>query len=318
MNRKMSGTPKYYLKGNLSEKQIEVDVASFLGWCTPPDEESPFRLLDIDEQATGADKLFNRGSAIFIQFKKSAGLKSTTEVASSTRRGRSAHEDIREFRTKQGLENNPTLFFQLREKAKTAADFQHNILLAYECPPYSRGIYVAPLLLDKDRYHQALHRSTDRFLLDPFYYRLKHIVYARNWISRLGAVPFLREHVSIPPHERVATHKHFFAYSEVGTDISWHSPSVVNREPSRLSDFLVSTLGQAITNSESMLPIESLSRNILEISSTMGFSSPASASNISALDVLRRHGMWLKESHNIRQFLLLGNAQRIDEMRSGA
>lgn len=318
MTRKVSGTPKYYIKGNLSEKQIEADVASFLGWCTPPNEALPFRLLDIDEQATGADKLFDRGSAIFIQFKKSAGLKSTSVVAPSTRQGRSAQEDIREFRAKHGLADDPTLFFQLRQRAETAPDFQHNILLSYERPPYSRGIYVAPLLLDKDQYHAALHSSADRFLLDPFYYRLGHIVYARNWVSRLGAVPFLREHVSIPPHERVATHKHFYAYSEVGTDISWHSPSVVSREPSRLSDFLVSTLRQAVANGDSMLPLEILSKNILETSSALGFSAPESALNDSALDLLRLHGKWLKENHDIRQFLLLGNAQLIDEMRSGA
>ena len=311
-------TPKYYIKGNLSEKQIEADVASFLGWCTPPEINSPFRLLDIDVQVTGADKLFDCGSLIYIQFKKSAGLRSVSSVAPSSRKGRSPLEDVRTFRAEQGLEDDPSLFFQLRAKAKTAGDLQHNVLLEYERPPVSRGVYVAPLLLDKDTYHRALHASSDRFLLDPFYYQIRNTVHAKRWVSHLGAVPFLREHISIPPHERVADHNHYFAYSTTGTDISWHSPALIEGGPIRLSDFMVSTLHGAIDNPESMVPLERLVEHTLQVAGRMGFSAPGATGNESPLSLLGRHARWLKEVHNIRQFVLAGDRERIAEVRSAA
>lgn len=312
----MAEVPKYYIKGNLSERQIEADVASFFGWCTPPEVDSPFRLLDVDEQRTGADRLYNRATAIYMQFKKSAGLKSTFVVKPSTRRGRSPLEDIREFRASHDLEQDPTLFFQLRAKAKNAHDLQHNILLEYERPPWSRAIYVAPLLLDKTAYHSALHSSADRFLLDPFFYRIHHPVYQRRWTSHFGAIPFLREHVSIPPHERVADHNHFYAYSVTGLDISWHSPAIIDREPSRLSDFTVALFRAAATNTESMLPKRALADQISKISSNLGFRDERSTPDESPIEYLGRHGRWLREAHGIRQFILLGNSQRLEELRS--
>ncbi|MDO9179524.1 MAG: hypothetical protein Q7U16_14580 [Agitococcus sp.] len=311
----MTASPKYYIKGNLSEKQIEADVASFLGWCTPPEELSPFRLLDIDEQSTGADKLYDRATAIYMQFKKSTGLKSTKIVKPSTRKGRSPLEDIREFREKHDLEQDPTLFFQLRAKAKTALNLQHNVLLGYERPFWSRAIYVAPLLLNKSDYHSALHNSMDRFLLDPFFYRIRHSVHQRNWTSYFGAIPFLREHISIPPHERVADHNHFYAYSEAGVDISWHSPSIIDREPSRLSDFMMKIFQTAITEPDSMLPVEVLANKIAEISSTCGFQEDSQEKSDSPLEYLGKHGRWLRETHGVRQFILLAHSNYLDELR---
>lgn len=311
-------TAKYHIKGDLSEKQIEADVASFFGWCTPPELESPFRLLDIDEQVTGADKLFDCGSLIYIQFKKSAGLRSVSTVAPSTRKGRSPLEEVRIFRARKGLEDDPSLYFQLHAKAKTATDLQHNILLQYERPPNSRGIYVAPLLLDKSSYHRALFDSSDRFLLHPFYYRLRHSLHTNRWIQQLGAVPFLREHVSIPPHESVTDHNHYFAYSTTGTDISWHSPSLVEGGPIRLSDFMVATFRRAINDSESMSTLEQLASQTIQVASQLGYSSQEGASNDSPLSLLGRHAKWLKAVHNIRQFVLLGNRERIAEVRSEA
>lgn len=311
-------THKYQLKGNLSERQIEADVASFFGWCTPSELELPFRLLDIDEQTTGADRLFDCGQVIYIQFKKSAGLRPVSSVAPSKRKGRSALEEVRIFRARQELEDDPSLFFQLRAKAKTAEDLQHNILLEYERPPFSRGIYVAPLLLDKDIYHRTLFNSTDRFLLDPFYYRLRHTVYAKQWVSRLGAVPFLREHVSIPPHERVADHNHCFAYSTTGTDISWHSPAVLEGGPLRLSDFLVKTLRRALDDPESMTSFERLAETALQTATRFGFQPSNVTNNESPLSFLGRHARWLRETHQIRQFVLAGSKNRIVEARSDA
>ena len=311
-------TPKYHIKGDLSEKQIEADVAAYFGWCTPSELESPFRLLDIDEQVTGADKLFDRGSLIYIQFKKSAGLRSVLSVAPSSRKGRSPLEEVRIFRAREGLDDDPSLYFQLHPKAKTATDLQHNILLQYECPPSSRGIYVAPLLLDKDTYHRTLFASSDRFLLDPFYYRFRHSLHTKRWIQHLGAVPFLREHVSIPPHERVTDHNHYFAYSTTGTDISWHSPALVEGGPIRLSDFMVTTFRRALNDSESMNTLEQLLNQTMQVANQIGYSARDRAGNDSPLSLLGNHAKWLKAVHNIRQFVLLGNRERIAEARSEA
>ena len=68
----------YQIKSNLSEKQIEADIASYFGWIS---RNSPFRLLDIDEQLTGSDKKFyNSGFSFFMQFKVSNGLEPISKV----------------------------------------------------------------------------------------------------------------------------------------------------------------------------------------------------------------------------------------------
>ena len=311
----MASAPKYHVKGNLSEKQIEADVSSFMGWCTPPEENIPFRLLDIDEQVTGADKLFDRAALIFIQFKKSSGLKSTSSVKPSIRKNRSPLESIREFRSKYQLEDDLTLFFQLRQRASPDRELQHNVLLGYERPPFSRAIYVAPLLLDKTDYHRALHNSSTRFLLDPFYYRTRHLVHTEHWVSRFGMVPFLREHVSIPPHEEVTDHNHYFAYSETGTDISWHSPSIVQREPSRLSDFLSKKIRSVFNDSDGMTSLEGLAAQVREISIHNGFLEGNQNNRESPIDYLRRHAKWLSQTYEIRQFLLMGNSDQLAKIR---
>jgi hypothetical protein len=313
----LADTPKYYIKGNLSEKQIEADVAAYMGWCTPPDEGNPFRLLDLNEQLTGADKLLDRGIAIYIQFKKSSGLKSVSLVKSSKRSRRSPLEDIREFRASHELDSDPTLFFQLRAKAKTALDLQHNILFGYERPPWSRAIYVAPLLLDKDAYHHALFESINRFMLYPFYYRFREAIKQRHWVSLFGAIPFLRQHISIAPHERVADHNHFYAYSEAGVDISWHSPDVISRDPSRLSDFTVKLFRDALENPDSMLSLEVLAKQTAEIGAAHGFPEAAFTGNEAPLQFLQRHSRWLRETHGIRQLVLLGNLSYLAELRHG-
>ena len=312
----MTASPKYFIKGNLSEKQIEADVASFFGWCTPPEAPTPFRLLDVDEQSTGADKLYDCATAIYMQFKKSYGLMSTLKVKPSTRKNRSQLEDIREFREKNNLEQDPTLFFQLRKKAEQAADLQHNVLLGYECPPGSRAIYVAPLLLDKTAYHAALHSSATRFLLDPFFYLIRQSIFQRQWIRHLSAIPFLREHISIPPHIRVEDHNHYYAYSEAGVDISWHSPEIVSKEPGRLSDFTAKLFLKAATEPDSMLPKRALAEKISEISSVFGFQPKNREQIDSPIEYLGMHGRWLREKHGIRQFILLGDSKRLEELRS--
>lgn len=309
----MASPPKYQIKSNLSEKQIEADVASFFGWCTANEITAPFRLLDVDEQLTGADKVFDRATVIYMQFKKSCGLKSTQEIPVSHRKGRSPLEGIREYRTAQGLCSDPTLYFQLRAKAKTATDLQHNILYAYEKPPSSRGIYVAPLILDKDKYYSTLFDSSARFLMHPFFYRFKYEIHEHGLITPLGNVPFLKEHISIPPHQKVTDHNHYYAYSETGTDISWHSPKVIERGSMRLSEFVVNLMNTAILVPESMTTLEYAAKNAVEIGREFGFHDQVKKSD--ALQTLISHGRWLQENYDIRQFILLANSENLAELR---
>src|SRR4051794_27372127 len=116
----------YKLKeSSLSEDQIEADVASFLGYVTPQ-WSSRLRLIAVNEQITGADKLFNRFLPLYLQFKVSEGL-----VPLSRKPFFSSPfplQKIRLYRFNNHLSGDPILYFRLREKAKTAVDFQHNQL----------------------------------------------------------------------------------------------------------------------------------------------------------------------------------------------
>ena len=172
-----------------------------------------------------------------MQCKVSQGLKPISEISASNRKNRSQLEDIREFRNDNELSDNPILYFKLRQKAKNAEDFQHNILMSYANTGYSHAFYLAPLTLTKKDYNDALFKSRFYFN-DPFYIQDLMSIDQRRWRSYIGSIPHLREHVSIIPHEKVDTHEHYYAFSQNGTDISWHSPEYLEQGPRRLSDIV--------------------------------------------------------------------------------
>lgn len=294
---------KYQIKSTLSEKQIEADVASYFGWCS---ESTPFRLLDTDELKTGADKEYKSicGGLIYIQFKKSEGLRAVSEIQLSNRINRSKLEDIRKFRYDNRLDDNPTLYFKLRDKAKTASDFQHNILKNHHAPPNAYAIYVAPLILDKNEYYNALFNSChlyDRYLLDPFNWRM-----IDNYgIQVIQHIPFLKNHVSIIPHEIVTNSNHYYAYSQTGTDISWHSPSILEYEPRRLSDFIYKLFSDK--QNEEMSSIANIAMNIIDI--LEGTKSEFNFKNYKENPILliKKYGEWLKTNYSIKQFMIIKN-----------
>jgi hypothetical protein len=109
----------YVIKGNLTGKQIEADVSSYLGWCA---QDLPFRLHDVNEQLTGADKMSDVTVPIYIQFKKSTGLRGSSSQPARRRSNESALQAIRRFRAHHGLPDDPTLFFGLRKRAEGAID----------------------------------------------------------------------------------------------------------------------------------------------------------------------------------------------------
>lgn len=292
----------YIIKSDLSEKQIESDVSGFFGWMS---KGSPFRLLDVDEQMTGADKKFyDLGFALFMQFKVSNGLKSIDIVPSSKRKNRSALEDIREFRKQKSLQDNPSLYFGLRKKAKMANEFQHNILLKHSNKPNSQAFYVAPLHLDKDDYYNCLFDSVNRFRSHPYNYS-RYRLFRPGWVSYVGHVPFLKEHVSIIPNERVITHKHYYSYSLTGDDIGWHSPELVSERPSRLSDVLSKEIASCI-NDNRFINLNEMEK-YLEIN--------ADEFGIDDQDPISRIQNWGKRfylQNRVRIYLLLGNRKLTD------
>ncbi len=210
----------YKLYSNLSENQIESDVASFLGYITPF-WSTRFRLLSVNEQLTGADKLFDRFVPIYLQFKVSEGLKPVSALEFPNLNF--PLQRIRKFRNQNKLSGDPILYFKLRDKAKTAADFQHNILLSLHKPPKQFAFYVAPLTLDIGEYNELLKVPFFErlIIIDPFRFHPSEI-YRGAVKQSLGAIPFLRAHVSIPPIEAVDDSNHHYSFSKNGADIVWH------------------------------------------------------------------------------------------------
>jgi hypothetical protein len=305
----------YIIKGNLTERQIETDVAQYLGWCS---KGLPFRLHDVDEQLTGADKLSDVAVPIYIQFKKSTGLLSPATYPIKRRANEGALQAIRRFRAHHGLPDDPTLFFELRKQAENATDFQHNVLFAHHRPPSSYAIYVAPLHLNRKVYYEEL-CSGPRFLDDPWSWLPVEVLTTwgfQSWLSRFDLQTFLRNHVSIPPHQRVSHHNHHYAYSTAGDSITWHSGEVVERGTSRLSDFMTRRTRQLLSP-EYDLPSPnqglSVARDFLI---SIDHVDEAVLDGDGPLEQLHKYGQWLWKEHGIRQMMLLGNRQELTELRS--
>lgn len=207
---------------DLSEAQIEADVAAYLGYVTPFWSNS-FKLKAVNEQLTGADKLFDRFVPIYLQFKVSHGLKPLASNFTLS----SPHyplQKIRSFRRAKNINADPTLYFRLRDKAPHSNDFQHNVLMSLHQSPKQFAFYIAPLTLQYHEYSELLKVSLiDRFLNpNPFYFRDENLFF-ENQRESIGLNPFLRAHVSISPHTLVDTSEHYYSYSKGGTNIAWHS-----------------------------------------------------------------------------------------------
>ncbi|XDD41710.1 hypothetical protein AB3N58_10350 [Leptospira sp. WS60.C2] len=302
--------PQYLIKSNLSEKQIELDVSRYFGWITPVDMNS-FILLESNESLTGADVEFDSGILLYLQFKVSEGLKSTSVIKPSQRRNRSKMEEIRIFRNINLLNDDPTLFFKIRKKALHAEDLQHNILLSFEKPPISRAFYVAPLCLDKNQYQNILFNSHLRHLTHPFSHSINLRIYQNRWKSYLGSIPILRNHISIPPHERVKDDNHYYAYSENGDDISWHSEEIISREPRRFTDTIIEIIEDINKGILQFVSLDQLNSFLLENNpqTRLDTNEILKSEENNSLSQIQAHGRMLYKKHQIKQFLLLKRKQ---------
>lgn len=300
--------PKFFIRPSLTEKQIEADVAAYLGWISPT-AGMPFVLRDLCETTTGADKSLDVGTLIHIQFKRSLGLKSRSVVPISRAKNRSHLESIRQYRATEELEENPTLFFRLHRK--TGHEFQHNTLMKYERPPWSRAIYVAPLFLDLPSYEAALF-DKPRYRPHPFNYQEISRIHHGKWTSFFAQTPFLRGHVSIIPHEHVTTHHHYYAYSTTGTEVSWHSePKKMPSRDHRFSSFLSRVLSESLRYPEATRSISALAGFAAEHVGEI--TRPTEGAPLEALEAYARA---LLERDSIRTFALLFDSDFLAWARS--
>lgn len=310
---------EYQIETDLSEKQIEADVASYFGRLSPLFGKT-LRLLDIDEQLTGADKrYYQRGVAYFFQFKKPIGLKSTTslKLPAKPRKNESKLMAIRRFRDANNLDQTPySVCFPLHGDALTPVNqLQHNILFAHEKPPHSRAMYVCPTVLNSHAYVNAMHVPVwRRPFVHPFERLATRNVLAGTAKFALETAPFLRGHATVVPHVPVASHDHYYSFSIHATDYAFHSPELIGSyRPSRLSDFLGAELRRIALEPDSVASLDVLARRIYESSTEAMTLQVAPPDRQDPIEWIQRYGIELRARFGIRQMLLLVNP---DEMNS--
>jgi hypothetical protein len=271
---------------------------------------APFALVPLskkDERNCGADAKIDSVSPIYLQFKRSFAYPSDSNAK------------FLSDRAKLNLNNDPrVLYFDLRKKEPSHSDFQHNILFKLRQRLQINGIgdaaYIAPLFINRSAYLLAVHFSSlvnwrpwRLFYLDPFFEREFNIVTSTGSI-RFQNCPVLREHIAIPPHVAVSTHKHRYSYLENGRQTCFHSPSFLKETPNLgqfIYDFIRFKDGQPTTEminfNESMIFLNELSNDIFNIYyERKNYDNP-----FFKLDSWPDFGEKLKLSYDIEQYLLI-------------
>ncbi|MBZ4191709.1 hypothetical protein [Niabella beijingensis] len=287
----------FKIDSQLSENQIESDVSSYLGYITPFWSKR-FRLISVDEQTTGADKLFNRFIPIYLQFKVSHGLNPISPIALQFQKKPLAN--IINYRKNNNLSGNPILYFQLRKQAKTAQDLQHNILFQLNKPPQQYSLYVAPLTLEIAEYEKLLDADwlMKFYRFNPFFdrdFELHDTSSQRDIL--LGSNPFLRHHISIPPHTLVNTHDHHYSYSKSGGDVAWHGGEILS------DDFRFSNQLLKILNTSYNRDFSFSQRQFIEFINDFDDYRNVNNNEDDIFQILR-FSNYLKTTHNIRMLLL--------------
>lgn len=234
---------------------------------------APFALVPLskrDEIIYGADALIDSISPLYIQFKRSFAYPdfSTSKIIKDRRSLKSAYAPR-------------ALFFELRAKKPEHKDLQHNVLLDLklnlDTSGKGRAFYTAPLFTNRSAYLLAVHMSSifswrpwHWFMHDPFYEHSQNIVSSTGSI-RFQNVPILKEHITIPPHVRVKTHRHRYSYLESGREVCFHSPTKLDNGQNlgqAIYDFLKFRDGQPTTEmtsfSESITLLNQLKQNLYE------------------------------------------------------
>ncbi len=235
--------------------------------------KAPFALIPLskrDEIIYGADAIIESISPLYIQFKRSFAYPDD-----------SSSKIIKDRKNLNKNCSPRTLFFELRDKQPHHTDFQHNILFDLKTKLDSLGIgkafYTAPLFLNRTAYLLAVHMSSilswrpwHWLMHEPFYERSQDILTSTGSI-RFQNIPILIDHIVIPPHTKVTTHKHKYSFLESGKEVCFHLPESLNGGQTlgqTIYDFLNFRDGQPTTEmtnfANSISLLKELSNGILE------------------------------------------------------
>lgn len=267
---------------------------------------APYALVPLskkDEVIYGADALIDSISPIYIQFKRSFAYPD------------SSSSSIIKDRKKLKANYSPrTLFFELRDKQPKHTDYQHNVLFDLKTKLDTAGkgkaFYAAPLFLNRTAYLMAVHMSSllswrpwHWFRYEPFYEQTQNILTSTGSI-RFQNIPILKEHIVIPPHAKVTTHKHKYSYLETGKEVCFHDPTNLDNQSTlgqTIYDFLKFQDGQPTTEminlNESTSLLESLQGEQLD--------EIQDGQNESIINRWTEFGERLRSDYGIYQFMLL-------------
>jgi len=102
---------------------------------------------------------------------------------------------------------------------------------------------------------------------DPFFEQTQNILTQTGSI-RFQNIPILKEHIVIPPHTKVTTHKHRYSYLESGKEVCFHSPTKlegVQNLGQTIYDFLRFKDGQPTTEIINLKESNSLLKNLSNV-----------------------------------------------------
>ncbi len=268
--------------------------------------KAPFAMVPLsksEERIYGADVRIESISPIYIQFKRSLAYPDYSSA-----------QFIEDRKALKANCSPRTLYFELRAKKPKHKDFQHNILfnLKNKLDKAGKGkaFYTAPLFLNRTAYLLAVHVSSllswrpwHWYRHDPFFEQTQNILTQTGSI-RFQNIPILREHIVIPPHAKVTTHKHRYSYLESGKEICFHEPTILDNGQNlgqTIYDFLKFRDGQPNTEminlKESMSLLEDLSENIV--------SQKNISSNDQIIDRWLHFGEKLWKEYEIYQYMLI-------------
>lgn len=267
---------------------------------------APFALVPLskkDEVIYGADARIDSISPLYIQFKRSFAY---LDCSSS--------KIIKDRKKLKASSSPKSLFFELRNKQPKHKDYQHNVLFDLKTKLDTSGkgnaFYTAPLFLNRETYQLAVHnsslfyRSSLHLLLEgPFWRDSQNILTASGSIQ-FQNIPILREHIVIPPHEKVTTHKHKYSFLENGKEICFHEPTNLVGEQSlgqTIYDILKFRDGQPTTE----MTILSESIPLLNTLQAELFGENIAGDNQNIINKWADFGERLRMEYDIFQFMLI-------------
>ncbi len=228
------------IDANFTEDTVGFALESFLSFLSFPRLRfsiEPFSRAR--ERWLGADGRLHSGirgfRAFYMQFKRPAAYPD-----------RSNSKIVRERKDLTLPVTPHSLFFQLRDKQPSHFDYQHNVLLRLRQRLLARNLgdaaYICPLFLDRSAYRTHMHLAGlfrwPRFWRpDPWELEEVLIHHGRQTIA-FDRIPVLAEHISIPPHDKIASAKHYYSFTDRGTDLCFHSPLRLPDSGSTLAKFL--------------------------------------------------------------------------------